>query len=334
MTLTLSRLEGASRWPRPARAALAALAALAFSTSAIAAPWTLTGSLGTHDPNLYKTSSTWWIFETTDNGGIGVKYSGDGRAWTQGLPIFSGGLSWWKSYLPANKTAQVWAPGCGEWGSLGYCYYAVSSFGSQKSAIGLTTSAGGIAAGQWIDQGAVVTSQAGDAYNAIDPALARTTGGAPYLVYGSFWNGIFIRPVSSTTLKPSGSATNTARDTANGIENGFVISRATGGTTWYYLFASKGACCQGANSTYRIVVGRASAITGPYVDKAGVAMLSGGGTVLAASGSRFKGPGGQSLLADGSVMAWHAYDAQNNGAPVLFLNNVTWGSDGWPQAVW
>jgi len=34
------------------------------------------------------------------------------------------------------------------------------------------------------------------------------------------------------------------------------------------------------------------------------------------------------------VMAWHAYDAQNNGAPVLFINNVTWGSDGWPQAVW
>jgi len=86
--------------------------------------------------------------------------------------------------------------------------------------------------------------------------------------------------------------------------------------------------------TYYIVVGRSTSITGPYVDKAGVAMLSGGGTVLASSGSRFKGPGGQSLLSDGSVMAWHAYDASNNGAPVLFINDVTWGSDGWPQAVW
>ena len=102
----------------------------------------------------------------------------------------------------------------------------------------------------------------------------------------------------------------------------------------YYLFASKGACCQGANSTYRIVVGRSASITGPYVDKAGVAMMSGGGTVLASSGTRFKGPGGQSLLSDGSVMAWHAYDADNGGAPVLFINNVTWGSDGWPQPVW
>lgn len=330
MTLAVQRL---ARWLRHARG-FAAMATLATASWAHAAPWTLYGALTTHDPHIYKSSSLWWIFETTDNNGIGVKYSPDGVTWTQGVSIFSGGLSWWKSYIPAGKTAQVWAPGCGEWGSLGYCYYAVSSFGSRNSAIGLTTSAGGIAAGQWVDQGAVVTSSSSDSFNAIDPSLAQTTGGSPYLVYGSFWNGLYIRPVSSSTLKPSGSAVNIARDTTNGIENGIVVSHATSGTTYYYLFASKGACCQGANSTYRIVVGRASSITGPYVDKAGVAMLSGGGTVLAASGTRFKGPGGQSLLKDGSVMAWHAYDANNGGAPVLFINNVTWGSDGWPQAVW
>lgn len=296
-----------------------------------AAPWTLTGAIGTHDPHLYKTSSTWWLFETTDNGGIGVKYSANGTAWTQGGPIFSSGLAWWKSYLPSNKTAMVWAPGCGEYGGLGYCYYAISSFGSQKSAIGLTTSAGGIAAGQWVDQGAILTSKAGDGYNAIDPAFVVAANGDPYLVFGSFWNGIYITRVSKVNLKPpSGGLVNIAKDTANGIENGFVVRR--GG--WYYLFASKGACCKGASSSYHVVVGRSTSITGPYTDKAGKAMLSGGGTVIASSGSRFKGPGGQSLLADGSVMAWHAYDANNNGAPVLFIGNVTWGSDGWPQAVW
>lgn len=316
------------------RCAWSGLLALAASQLQ-AAPWTLSGSLGTHDPNIYKTSSTWWIFETTDNGGIGVKYSGDGHAWTQGQPIFGSGLSWWASYLPSNKTAMVWAPGCGEYGTLGYCYYAVSSFGSQKSAIGLTTSAGGIAAGQWVDQGAILTSKAGDGYNAIDPSFVLAANGDPYLVFGSFWNGIHITRVSKVNLKPpTGGIVNIAKDSTHGIENGFVVKKAINGTTYYYLFASKGACCKGASSTYYIVVGRSTSITGPYADKAGVAMLSGGGTVLASSGSRFKGPGGQSVLSDGSVMAWHAYDAQNNGAPVLFINSVTWGSDGWPQAVW
>ncbi|MFN4116601.1 MAG: family 43 glycosylhydrolase, partial [Inhella sp.] len=113
-----------------------------------------------------------------------------------------------------------------------------------------------------------------------------------------------------------------------------VISRVHNGQAWYYLFASKGLCCKGAQSTYRIVVGRSTSITGPYVDKAGVSLMSGGGTLLAQSGVRFKGPGGQSLLTNGSVMAWHAYDAQNNGAPVLFVGDVNWGSDGWPAPVW
>jgi len=308
--------------------------ALFAALPAFAAPWQLSGSLGTHDPHIVRTSSSWWIFETTDNQGLAVKYSADGRAWTQGLPIFGNGLSWWRNYLPSDKTAMVWAPGCGEWKGNGYCYYAVSSFGSQKSAIGLATSAGGIATGRWVDQGPVLTSKAGDSYNAIDPALAIRANGAPYLVYGSFWNGIFIRPVDATTLKPTGTATNIARDTVNGIENGIVISRVHNGQAWYYLFASKGLCCKGAQSTYRIVVGRSTSITGPYVDKAGVSMMSGGGTLLAQSGARFKGPGGQSLLTNGSVMAWHAYDALANGAPVLFVGDVSWGSDGWPAPVW
>ncbi|MFZ2989308.1 family 43 glycosylhydrolase [Ideonella sp.] len=314
--------------------ALGCMLAAVLSTGH-AAPWTLTGAIGTHDPHLYKTSSTWWTFETTDNGGIGVKYSADGRAWTQGTPIFGSGLSWWSSYLPSNKKAMVWAPGCGEYAGNGYCYYAISSFGSQKSAIGLTTSAGGIAAGKWVDQGAILTSKSGDGYNAIDPSFVLANNGDPYLVFGSFWNGIHITRVSKVNLKPpTGGIVNIAKDTANGIENGFVVKKTVNGTVYYYLFASKGACCKGASSTYYIVVGRSTSITGPYTDKAGVSMMSGGGTVIASSGSRYKGPGGQSLLADGSVMAWHAYDANNNGAPVLFIGNVTWGADGWPANVW
>ena len=57
-----------------------------------AAVWSLSGALGTHDPSIIKEGSTWWLFETS-GAGIGVKYSANGHAWTQGVSIFGGGLS-------------------------------------------------------------------------------------------------------------------------------------------------------------------------------------------------------------------------------------------------
>lgn len=46
---------------------------------------------------------------------------------------------------------------------------------------------------------------------------------------------------------------------------------------WYYLLATHGTCCDGANSTYNIVVGRSRNVTGPYLDNMGRDMLTGGG---------------------------------------------------------
>lgn len=50
-------------------------------------------------------------------------------------------------------------------------YYAVSTFGSQNSAIGVATSST-MEVGSWTDHGATgVASSAGKLYNAIDPNL-------------------------------------------------------------------------------------------------------------------------------------------------------------------
>jgi arabinan endo-1,5-alpha-L-arabinosidase len=82
------------------------------------------------------------------------------------------------------------------------------------------------------------------------------------------------------------------------------------------------------NSTYKIIYGRSTNITGPYLDKAGRRLLDGGGTVLDTGNDRWKGPGGQDV-GDG-VIARHAYDATNNGNPKLLINDLSWTSDGWP----
>src|SRR5690349_16602731 len=89
---------GQSRtWKALGALALSCLLAAAAAPTANAATWTLTGALGTHDPGITK-ESIWWIGETSTAGGIAIKYSGDGKAWTQGVPIFGGGLSWWGAY--------------------------------------------------------------------------------------------------------------------------------------------------------------------------------------------------------------------------------------------
>ena len=100
---------------------------------------------------------------------------------------------------------------------------------------------------------------------------------------------------------------------------------------YYYLFASIDFCCRGANSTYKVIVGRSKQITGPYFDMQGVPMMQGGGTLLLEGTTQLRGPGGQSVLLgdSGDVMVFHAYDGVT-GASSLQLSTITW-ENGWPR---
>ncbi len=300
---------------------LAAIVGLLAQT-ANASVWTLSGDLNSHDPCIYKEGGTWWIGRTW-SAGIGMAWSSDGHAWNTGTPIFSGGLSWWHAYN--GNSAWTWAPSIVDYNGKALCYYSVSTSGSQHSAIGLCT-ASSIATGNWTDQGAILTSSSGGSYNAIDPCFALDSSGAPWLSFGSWWNGIYLTKLSTSTCKPTGSLYHLAYNSA-GIEASQIVYRSG----YYYLFCSVGTCCSGASSTYHIVYGRSTSITGPYYDKSGVNMLSGGGTTLDAGGSRFIAPGGESIFNNGGswVCARHELDNQNNYATVLFINDLYWTS-GWP----
>jgi arabinan endo-1,5-alpha-L-arabinosidase len=80
------------------------------------------------------------------------------------------------------------------------------------------------------------------------------------------------------------------------------------------------------------MVGRASHVTGPYLDEDGKAMLEGGGTQLLKPNGRWIGPGGESVLlrSEGDIIVFHAYDAVT-GKPALQISTLTW-TDGWPHA--
>jgi arabinan endo-1,5-alpha-L-arabinosidase len=300
-------------------------AALAGSVmTASAAHWTLSGDLGVHDPAIFKEGSTWWTFST--GAGIQVLYSGNGTAWSRGVQIFKSRPSWWSTYVPAHSGLDVWAPDVHNYNGKVWLYYSISTFGSNTSAIGLV-SATSIAKGDWTDKGKVISSKSGsNDYNAIDPNLTFDSSGTPYLVFGSWFSGIKITKIDGSTMKPTGSLTTLAKR-SGGIEAPVIIYRSG----YYYLFTSIDKCCAGTSSTYKITYGRATSITGPYVDKAGKKLTDGGGTVLDAGNSRWVGPGGQDIFRDSSnsVIARHAYDANNNGAPTLLISDLNFSS-GWP----
>lgn len=297
-----------------------------FGVAAFAADWPLTGAVGAHDPTVLKDGTVWWCFTTGT--GLPVKFSSDGLYWQQRTPMFSAEDSWWRTYAPGMGNLDVWAPDVRAYNGRIWCYYCVSQFGTNNSAIGLL-SCTSVAAGDWRDDGFVLGSKAGtDAYNALDPSLTIDALGNPWLVFGSWFDGIHLVPLDPATMKPGGAMVSLAKR-ANGIE-GANIAYANG---YYYLFVSIDRCCLGVNSTYKIAVGRATAITGPYYDKSGVAMMNGGGTVFDAGNSRWIGPGGENVSQVGSgwIIARHAYDAQANGAPTLLISDLYWDADHWPS---
>jgi arabinan endo-1,5-alpha-L-arabinosidase len=281
----------------------------------------LTGNLGCHDPVLAQEGNTWWVFYT----GIGlrVKYSTDRLYWREGTQIFSSALAWWKNYAPAMGANDAWAPDIGYYNGRWWLFYSVSEFGRNNSAIGLV-SAPTIQSGSWRDDGMVISSNSSSVYNAIDPNLVIDTANNPWLVFGSWFDGIKITRLDKYTMKPTGSLYTLARR-ADGLEGASLTYR----NGYYYLFASIDKCCSGILSDYKMSYGRSTNITGPFKDKNGIDMLNGGGTVLDAGNARWKGPGGQSLY-NNSVLVYHAYDASDNGYPKLMLRNLYWDASNWP----
>jgi beta-xylosidase len=290
--------------------------------------WDMVGDLAAHDPSIAEEDGVWWVFHTGE--GLQVKSSDDGCNWTQREAVFKEPLSWWKQYAPKMNYNDVWAPDIEWYNGKWWLYYSVSEFGKNSSAIGLA-SVESIAGGGWVDHGMVVHSTLLSAYNAIDPNLFFDQNGDPWLVFGSWFSGIQVVRLDKETMKPAdiGSVKTIARRRvgaqARGIE-GPIITYKDG---YYYLFASTDHCCQNIRSDYKIVVGRSRDVEGPYVDKNGVDLMNGGGTVIDAGNVRYNGVGGQDVF-ENRLLVRHGYDRTIRGLHVLLISDLHWDEEGWP----
>ncbi|QNP66764.1 arabinan endo-1,5-alpha-L-arabinosidase [Streptomyces genisteinicus] len=305
------------------------LALIPGTASAYPNPGHVTGSVITHDPTMIRTSSGQYLLYAT-GGGVSGKTSSDRTAFAASADAFSSRPGWWSRYSPIPES---WAPDISYHGGRYLMYYSVSSFGSNTSAIGLAVSATGLP-GSWTDHGVVYSSTSSSDFNAIDPNLFVDDDGRWWLSFGSWWTGIKMIRIDPSTGKQLSSDTS-RRSLASrpsgtkAVEAPFVVKR----NGYYYLFASYDTCCAGTGSTYKVKVGRATAVTGPYRDRNGVAMTNNGGTTVLESHGRVVGPGGQSILkdVDGDLIVYHYYDGNDNGTPKLGINLLDWSS-GWPVA--
>ncbi|KAJ7793732.1 glycoside hydrolase family 43 protein [Mycena olivaceomarginata] len=248
-----------------------------------------------HDPSLVQRESDgkYFLFTTHDKAGIITATHLDGP---------------WKevgSILPHNSSIQlhdIWAPDVSFHNGKYHAYYAVSTFGSQNSGIGLAISET-MEPGTWVDHGLVFNSTTGDEFNAIDPNFSIDEHGNPLLSFGSFWDDIFqvslsedLKTVTSTPVQLSFNSTS-----PNAEEGAFIWKH----DSFFYLFISSGLRCgfvaddlPPPGNEYKVFVGRSKSAHGPFLDKNGHDMRETGGTLVLGSHGNIYAPGGQVIFTD------------------------------------
>lgn len=321
-----------------------------------------------HDPVMAKQDSVYYLFATGK--GITVWSSTDMKHWRPEAPVFESAPEWTFDLVPDFDNVE-WAPDIFHHNNRYYLFYSVSQFGRNNSAIGVATNRTlhpDDPDFKWVDHGPVVQSVPGrDMWNAIDPNIALDDNGTPWMSFGSFWMGLKLVKMQDNLLdierspqewhtiaarhrywkldeRDAGDAANPelnykklyppeVLEAARNMENGAVeapfIFKKNG---YYYLFVSWDRCCRGLDSSYKMMVGRAKNIKGPYLDKSGKKLVHGGGSLVAKGNEDWAAVGHQAAYTfEGTdYLIFHGYDKSDQGRPKLIIRQIEWNND-WPS---
>jgi arabinan endo-1,5-alpha-L-arabinosidase len=235
----------------------------------------------------------------------------------------------WKS------PAFVWAPDINRVNGKYYLYYSLSLWDDPNPGIGLAVS--DTPAGPFEDRGKILLSDEVGVKNSIDPFYYEE-GDKKYLFWGSF-RGIYGIALNADGTAIVGDKFQIAGDW---MEGAYIIKR----NNFYYLFGSNGHCCLGRETPYNVMIGRATAVEGPYVNQQGQPLLTNTGNVFLAGNpaanitTGFAGPGHNAeIVTDNEGVDWFLYHAVDKGRPLLpngatrrplMLDRIDWVND-WPQ---
>lgn len=235
-----------------------------------------------------------------------------------------------------KQQGYIWAPDINLMEDTYFMYYSFSTWGDQNPGVGLAVA--DKPEGPFKDRGKLFDSEEMEVPNSIDPYFYSSATGN-YLFWGSFSDaptqGTYAIELTADakSKKPGAQKIKIA---AGDFEAVTIHKKGE----YYYFLGSKGACCNGEQSNYHVMMGRSKEVLGPYMDKEGRKLTDrGAGTLFLQGNSRFAGPGHTSnIITDKSGSDWimyHAIETKNgrlsNGTTrrMLMLDRVIWQDD-WP----
>jgi len=277
------------------------------------------------DPTVLRTADGYyWLYATENIRNVPIYRSKDLVSWRYMGTAFNDNTR--PQMVPDGS---IWAPDINYVDGRYVLYYSKSKWGGEwECGIGVATAVR--PQGPFTDVGKLFISSEIDVQNSIDPFFIEEADGSKYLFWGSF-RGIYGIELSTDGLSVKPGAVK--KQIAGTLTEGTYIIKHDG---YYYLFGSAGTCCEGLNSTYRLVVARSENLFGPYVDKAGRLAMDNNFSPLLGKSNKVVGPGHNSELVQDDAgqywMLYHGYDAADPDAGrKVYLDLITWDKNGWPQ---
>ncbi len=230
------------------------------------------------------------------------------------------------TFVDTDRWSSLWAPDVNIIDGKYVMYYAMSN-GVDGWTCGIGIATADKPEGPFTDLGPLFISSEMGTVNSIDPVYVEEDG-KKYLFWGSF-GGIFYTQLTDDGLGLKDGLTST--QVAGTLTEGTYIIKHDG---YFYQIGSAGSCCDGVNSTYRLVVTRSESLFGPYVNRVGGAAMDNNWSKLLAKSKEVRGPGHNSEIFEDDEGNWwvlyHGWDVASGEGRYLYLDRIYWDEDGWP----
>ena len=276
------------------------------------------------DPTIIKAADGFfYIYATEDTHNVPISRSKNLVNWVYAGTAFNDRTRP-MDFVP---NGGIWAPDINYVDGQYVLYYSKSEWGKTwECGIGVAVS--DRPNGGFHDAHKLFISSEVNIENCIDPFFIQEDG-RNYLFWGSFHD---IYGVELTADGLSIKEGCTPQKIAGGLIEATMIVKHAG---FFYLIGSAGSCCEGAKSTYRLVVARSRSLFGPYVDRQGRSAIGDNFSTLLTKSSHVFGPGHCSeFVTDDAGQTWvlyHGFQASDvEAGRVVYLDKIEWGSDGWP----
>jgi len=274
------------------------------------------------DPTIIKAQDGYfYLYATEDVRNVPIYKSKDLVAWE-----FTGTAFNNDTRPDFEPKGGIWAPDINYINGKYVLYYSMSVWGGEWTC-GIGAAVADKPAGPFTSVGKLFRSNEIGVQNSIDQFYIEENG-KKYLFWGSF-SGIYAIELADDGLSVKQGAEKT-QIAGTAFEGVYIHKKGDD----YFLFASVGSCCEGINSTYKLVVGKSKSLFGPYVDKEGKDMMQNGYSMVINSNARFVGNGHCSeIVADSEGNDWifyHGIDKNNPKGRVLLLDQIKWDNEGWP----